>query len=134
MTSERWTQISQLYHAALAYDERERQAFLAEACSSDDALRREVESLLAQSGSTLGFLDESALVAAARAVSVDGGASVLTGRRLGTYEIRERIGVGGMGEVYRAWDTKLRRDVAIKVLPRAFTGDPEWLARFEREA
>ena len=64
----------------------------------------------------------------------DSGASVLTGRRLGAFEVQERIGVGGMGEVYRAHDTKLGRDVAIKILPSHFTSDPDRLARFEREA
>ena len=134
MTPERWSQISRLYHAALACDERKRAALLAEACSGDEALRREVESLLAQSASTIGPLDEPAVAAASLMVSVDIGEPVLTGRRLGTYHVQERLGAGGMGEVYRAWDTKLRRDVAIKVLPSAFTSDPEWLARFEREA
>src|SRR2546422_1965562 len=56
------------------------------------------------------------------------------GTRLGPYEIQSPLGAGGMGEVYRARDTKLGRDVAIKILPRAFTSDPERLARFEREA
>ena len=58
----------------------------------------------------------------------------MVGRRLGGYQVRERIGAGGMGEVYRARDTKLGRDVAIKILPRAFTSNPDRLARFEREA
>ena len=62
------------------------------------------------------------------------GASILTGRRLGGYEIHARIGVGGMGEVYRARDTKLGRDVAIKILPSAFSSVPDRLARFDREA
>jgi serine/threonine protein kinase len=62
------------------------------------------------------------------------GASVLAGRRLGAYQVHELIGAGGMGEVYRARDTKLDRDVAIKILPRLFTSDPGRLARFEREA
>jgi len=56
------------------------------------------------------------------------------GTRLGPYEIQAPLGAGGMGEVYRAWDTKLGRDVAIKILPEVFTSDPERLARFEREA
>ena len=60
--------------------------------------------------------------------------STLTGRRLGAYHVYERIGAGGMGEVYRARDTKLGRDVAIKILPHHFTSEPERLARFEREA
>ena len=60
--------------------------------------------------------------------------AILTGRRLGVYQVQECIGAGGMGEVYRARDTGLGRDVAIKILPAVFTSDPERLARFEREA
>ena len=60
--------------------------------------------------------------------------SMLTGRLLGACQVHARIGIGGMGEVYRARDTKLGRDVAIKILPRLFTSDPDRLARFEREA
>ena len=56
------------------------------------------------------------------------------GSRLGPYEILSPLGGGGMGEVYRARDTKLNRDVAIKVLLPAVANDPDWLARFEREA
>ncbi len=56
------------------------------------------------------------------------------GTRLGPYRVTAKIGEGGMGEVYRARDTKLDRDVALKVLPQAFTDDPDRLARFEREA
>ncbi len=56
------------------------------------------------------------------------------GTRLGPYEITAQIGVGGMGEVYRATDTKLDRDVAIKVLPESLAGDPDRIARFQREA
>src|SRR5712691_7638011 len=60
--------------------------------------------------------------------------AILSGTRLGPYEIRSAIGAGGMGEVYRARDTKLGRDVAIKVLPEEFAHDPERLSRFQREA
>src|SRR3954464_1359801 len=59
---------------------------------------------------------------------------LLNGTRIGPYEVVGAIGAGGMGEVYRARDTKLQRDVAIKVLPPLFARDPERLARFEREA
>jgi serine/threonine protein kinase len=69
-----------------------------------------------------------------RTLVSDTDASVLTGRRLGVYQLRELLGAGGMGEVYRARDTKLGRDVAIKILPHHFTSDPERLVRFEREA
>jgi Tol biopolymer transport system component len=133
MTPDRWQQVSQLYHAALARDGDDRVAFLAEACGGDEPLRREVESLLAQPASAQGFLDGEALARAAQMVS-DVGASVLTGRRLGGYQVQARLGAGGMGVVYRARDTKLGRDVAIKILPHVFTSDPERLARFEREA
>ena len=60
--------------------------------------------------------------------------SLLPGARLGSYEIVSLIGEGGMGQVFRARDTKLARDVAIKILPPLFAQDPERLARFEREA
>src|ERR1700719_824933 len=60
--------------------------------------------------------------------------SLSVGERLGPYEVLAPIGAGGMGEVYRAKDTKLKRDVALKVLPEAFASDPERMARFQREA
>jgi serine/threonine protein kinase len=60
--------------------------------------------------------------------------SLAPGTRIGSYEVRSVLGAGGMGEVYRARDTKLDRDVALKVLPDAFTSDPDRLARFQREA
>ena len=67
-------------------------------------------------------------------IGVKDGAALLIGRRIGTYRIVSFLGAGGMGEVYRARDEKLQRDVAIKVLPSSFTSDPDRLARFEREA
>ena len=60
--------------------------------------------------------------------------AIPSGTKLGSYQITGAIGAGGMGEVYRAHDTKLGRDVAIKVLPEAFAHDPERLSRFQREA
>src|SRR5687768_9660181 len=126
MTPERWQQVEAMLHAALSRDESERVAFLAHACAGDVALRREVELLLAQQASMGGFLEDQAVATAAQMVS-ETGASVLTGRRLGVYEVRERIGAGGMGEVYRARDTRLGRDVAVKILPRHFTSDPDRL-------
>ena len=132
MTPERWRQITELFHAALERDERDRAAFVARACAGDEGVRREVESMLAQPASSGGFLDGPAFDAAPTLDGTEG--SVLTGRPFGLYQMQERIGAGGMGEVYRARDAKLGRDVAIKVLPRAFTNDPERLARFEREA
>jgi serine/threonine protein kinase len=60
--------------------------------------------------------------------------TLTTGTKLGSYEVASQIGAGGMGEVYQAHDTKLGRDVAIKILPEAFAHDPERLSRFQREA
>ena len=129
----RWDTIERLYHAALTRPVEGRAAFLAEACGGDDELRREVESLLAQQISAAGVLTGGAVAAAAGLVS-DVGRSALTGRRLGSYQILAPIGAGGMGEIYRARDMRLGREVAIKILPRAFTADADRLARFEREA
>ena len=133
MTAERWRRVEELYHAALAHDEPSRAAFLAEICAGDVALRQEVESLLKQGASADGFLNKPTVAMPTQLV--DGlGASVLTGRRLGVYQVQSRIGAGGMGEVYRARDTKLGRNVAIKILPRVFTADTDRQARFNREA
>jgi len=130
---DRWDTVERLYHAALAKPADGRPAFLAAACVGDEALRREVESLLAQNASADGPFTRGAVVAAAGLVS-DAGHSTLTGRQLGAYRILAPIGAGGMGEVYRARDTRLGRDVAIKLLPPAFTSHPDRLARLEREA
>jgi serine/threonine protein kinase len=133
MTPERWQQVSRIYHDALARDSGERPSFLREACQDDEALRQEVESLLAQPASTENFLGEPAL-AMAPGLMDDPAEPTLAGQKLGVYHVLDLLGVGGMGEVYRARDTRLGRDVAVKVLPRLFSADPERLARFEREA
>src|ERR1041384_8221761 len=133
MSAERWHRVEELYHEALRCDASRRATFLSEACAADEALRRDVESLLAHEGSAAGFLAVPALEVAARAMAEESAAFV-TGRRFGSYTIQSPLGAGGMGEVYRARDSRLGRDVAIKVLPAVFTGDPDRLARFEREA
>ena len=130
---ERWRRVEDLCEQALALDARGREAFLAKACGSDEALRREIDSLLAKATQAEHFLNHSALASAAHAVVGSLPAS-MTGRRIGSYEIGSLLGVGGMGEVYRARDAKLGRDVAIKVLPPAFGADRERVARFDREA
>jgi len=135
MSTERFRRIEAIYHAALSRPFSERSAYLASACAGDDDLRREVESLLAQtSGPNDHFLSDP-IAAMAGSVRLTGDPPrSLVGTQLGHYQILGQIGVGGMGEVYRARDTKLGRDVAIKILPPGFTSDPERLARFEREA
>jgi serine/threonine protein kinase len=120
-----------LYHEALARAPEARAAFLREACAGDPALLRAVDALLMQPTSGE-WLDTPTVATTADLTST--AKAVLTGRRVGVYEIREQIGAGGMGVVYRARDSRLGRDVAIKILPRAFTADGDRLARFEREA
>jgi serine/threonine protein kinase len=133
--SDRQRQITELCHAALERNASDRAAFLREACAGDEGLRQEVESLLRYEDTGDRYLARPAVEEVARLVTNQTESNVdLVGRRLGVYRIEARIGAGGMGEVYRARDAKLGRDVAIKVLPYAFRLDAERVARFEREA
>jgi len=134
MTPERWREIEQLYHAALECDECRRAAYLHEVCAGDDALRQEVESLLAQESRAEQFLETPALEVAAKVLAEHPSKSSQVGKQLGSYKIVSMLGAGGMGEVYQARDSKLNREVAIKVLPAAFVHDAERLSRFQREA
>jgi serine/threonine protein kinase len=133
----RWRQIEQVCETALAAQPEARAAFLDEACAGDAALRREVESLLAQESRANGFL-EVPLVDRADANAegrMDPPRDPLPqGTRLGPYAIEALIGTGGMGEVYRARDTRLGRTVALKILPEGLAADPDRRRRFEHEA
>jgi serine/threonine protein kinase/Tol biopolymer transport system component len=129
MDSERWRRVEELYHAAQAQPADKRAAFLRVACGGDEGLQHDVESLLAQPEAS--WAPPAGRVTAETA---EHAAAPVVGRRIGVYQVQAVLGAGGMGEVYRARDTKLGRDVAIKVLPRIFTSDPERLTRFEREA
>ena len=133
MSSDRWRQVEDLCHAALACRAEERRAFLVKACEGDEVLLREVESLIAQESSAEAFMSVPA-AALAGSAELDQPRAALVDARFGSYTIRSLLGVGGMGEVYRAYDDTLGREVAIKLLSPAFTAEPERRARFEREA
>ena len=130
--AERRQRIDELCDAALDRDTGERAAFIAAACQDDDALRQEIESLLAHAPRAERFLTTSVTTVAAEMFAGD--RESLIGRQLGPYKVTAFLGAGGMGEVYRARDTRLGRDVAIKVLPDRFVPIPGRLARFELEA
>jgi serine/threonine-protein kinase len=137
--------VKALFQAAVERPAAERDAFLAAATSDDDALRREVESLLTSDASDVGFLDQLPVASefvradplAARPASADHMLShtlLPTGLRVGPYRIVAPLGAGAMGDVYRASDTRLNREIALKVLPDLFALDPDRRARFTREA
>src|SRR5262249_15682923 len=113
-------------------------AFLAQACAGDEELRREVEELLGYDGAAESFIQGNALAFEARRIEPEElsqtGPQLLHGQQIGAYKILSLLGGGGMGVLYRARDERLRRDVAIKVLPAAFANDAERLRRFEQEA
>jgi serine/threonine protein kinase len=131
MTPERWRRAEELYYAARDRAPNERSGFLRAACGDDNALRLEVESLLSEPDPDDGFLSKPALLMPA---DLADNLRPMIGRDLGGYRLESLLGAGGMGEVYRARDVKLGREVAIKILPREFTSHTERLARFEREA
>jgi serine/threonine protein kinase/TolB-like protein/Flp pilus assembly protein TadD len=132
--NDRWQQVEQLYHAALERGAVERGAFLAEACAGDEALRREVESLLSYEDQAENFIESPALEVAAKMMAEEPGATVVAGQMIKHYQITSPLGAGGMGEVYLAEDTRLERRVAIKFLPALLTKDKRHLRRFEQEA
>jgi serine/threonine protein kinase len=131
MEQDLWRRAEQVFHAALDRAPHGRPAFLAEACGQDPDLRRLVDTLLSHDARAGSFLEEPVIGHLASAAAPKG---TLVGHRHGSYRFVSLLGAGGMGEVYRARDEKLGRDVAIKTLPPAFAGDPVRLARLRREA
>ena len=123
MTPERWQQIEKIYHSVLRLDEFERKAFLDQACAGDGELRQEVESLLACQPSAEQFIEAPALEVTAKGMARNRPQSLI-GQQIGAYQILSLLGMGGMGAVYKARDTRLRRSVAIKVLPAEQVSDP----------
>jgi serine/threonine protein kinase/tetratricopeptide (TPR) repeat protein len=133
MKPERWKQIDDLLEAALVRPAGERAAFLDQACAGDEALRRELELLLRADREAGSFIEAPAVEAAADLLA-ESRSHLVAGQRVAHYTIVSRIGAGGMGEVYLAEDGRLRRRVALKLLPIAFSQDEERVRRFEQEA
>ena len=135
--SRQWPRVKEIFDEALARPADRRAAFVRDECGDDVALADEVLSLLAAHAAAGSFAEQPAIerVAALDASTTAGRAPAMaTGFELGTYRILGPLDAGGMGEVYRALDTRLHREVAVKVLPAALSDDPDRVARLEREA
>ncbi|HKQ79021.1 MAG TPA: hypothetical protein VJ810_35310, partial [Blastocatellia bacterium] len=134
MTPERWAEVDKLLDEALSRSPEDRAAFLESACQGDETLLSELRSLLtAHQKAEEKFLNTPALEIAAQRLAAEKYPSLI-GRTLGHFSVISILGVGGMGEVYLARDTKLDRKVALKLLPPQYTSDPGRIRRFEREA
>src|SRR5262245_37234912 len=133
MKPERWRQINDLLQLVIERAPEERAAFLEEACHGDEALRRELESLISYDERVENFIESPAFeVAPELLTNTHPGAMV--GKSIAHYRIESLIGVGGMGEVYMAADERLGRKVALKFLPERFTADKTRLRRFKTES
>jgi serine/threonine protein kinase len=128
-----WTTVKRIHQSALDIDPSERAAFVDESCGGDEALRREVESLLTYAAEAESFLERPAVDIAATAPGASHEAT-LVGRAISHYQVLSLLGAGGMGEVYLAYDPRLDRTVALKILPGELAADPERMQRFAREA
>jgi len=133
MTPERWRKAKEIFHAALGQPLAQRAAFLEAACGRDRDLRSRVEVMLT---------DEARESCGSERTTIGGGGSSpsdketesLAGRMFAHYRVEREIGRGGMGRVYLAQDTRLKRPVALKLLPPSFSEDVDWIRRFQQEA
>jgi eukaryotic-like serine/threonine-protein kinase len=129
-TLDDWPRVKRVLEEVLACEAADREAYLAKVCGTDTELRARVEVLLGAHDHADGFLETPA----ALALEEPRASEDLSGRVVSSYHLRSRIGAGGMGEVYLARDTRLNRDVALKVLPGAVAADAVRIGRFKREA
>jgi len=134
MDPERLRQIEERYHAALELSPAERETFIEKSCGEDEELRRELETLLALGRSSNNFFEKPPLSLAAEMFAQKEKKANLAGQEISHYKIIRLLGAGGMGEVYLAEDTKLRRQIALKILTAQFETDVERIKRFKKEA
>jgi serine/threonine protein kinase/Tol biopolymer transport system component len=137
----RWTRVKEIFDAVVARRIEDRAAVVRDMCGDDRDLQAEVESLLAADSANESVFEPPVdlalrghLFSAVAGVLDDKAPALTPGQRLGTYEIAGLLGAGGMGLVYRARDTTLGREVALKILPDRSLAHPDHRARFEREA
>src|SRR5499426_3738138 len=133
MTPERWKKLDALFHEALELQGEARADHLAKVCGDDGRLREEAERLLAAHEREGDFI-EAPIFAETAGPTADDLDQSPVGRRIGPYQVISQIARGGMGEVFLAEDTRLERKVALKILPAAFTQNPDRVRRFEHEA
>src|SRR5512143_2901445 len=128
MNLERWKELDSLFQSALVRSHAERAGFINDVCSGDEELRKELEALVAAHENEGNFIESPALEIEDREVAdelIKPEINLREGQTIGHYHIVQRIGAGGMGEVYLAQDLKLGRKVALKLLPARFTADTE---------
>src|SRR6516162_8317446 len=123
LDAERWRQVDKIFHEALKRKPDERDVFLERECAGDASLRKEIETLIRAHGDAGSFMETPLPRMTMR-----------VGTQLGSLELTAFLGKGGMGEVYRARDAKLKREVAVKILPFEFSRDPDRVIRFQHEA